>query len=166
MTSIKRPVSILFVCTGNICRSPLAEALLRDYAGRQGKGSLIKVGSAGTHAWDGNPATPEARMAGARWGLDLSGHRAREVRRSIMDDADIILAMTHRHHHYLVQAFPERKNAIYLCLNFPRGLDQGSAGVDVPDPIGESVEFYLDVLEMLNPALPVILSGALGEETP
>ena len=92
---IHRPVSILFVCTGNICRSPLAEALLRDYAVKQGMADRLKVSSAGTHAWDGNPATGEAmRSRRRKCGLDLSGHRAREVRRSIMDDTDIVLAMT------------------------------------------------------------------------
>ncbi|MCL4474054.1 MAG: low molecular weight phosphotyrosine protein phosphatase [Actinobacteria bacterium] len=161
-----KPVSILFVCTGNICRSPLAEYLLRDYAARQGKGGLISVSSAGTHAWEGNAATGEARAAGRKWGLDLAGHRAREARRSIVESSDIILAMTRAHHEWLVRAFPERKNAIYLALLFPRRLDEKSpAAADVPDPIGESVGFYLDVLEMLKPALPVILSAALGKET-
>lgn len=162
----RRPVSILFVCTGNICRSPLAEYLLRDYASRQGKAHLIEVSSAGTHAWDGNAATGEARAAGRKWRLDLSGHRAREVRRPVIDASDFILAMTRSHHDWLAREFPERKNRLYLALLFPRRLDDNSsAATDVPDPIGESVGFYLDVLDMLAPALPVILSAALGEET-
>ena len=162
---IYRPVSILFVCTGNICRSPLAEALLRDYAVKRGREDRLAVSSAGIHAGDGNPATAEAREAARRWGLDLARHRAREVRRSIIDGADFILAMTKRHHDWLVQAFPESKNKIYLALLFPRGLDgRPPAGTDVPDPIGESVGFYLDVLELLQPVLPKILSGALREE--
>lgn len=164
--SRNKPVSVLFVCTGNICRSPLAEYLLRDYAARQGKGGLISVSSAGTHAWEGNAATGEARAAGRKWGLNLAGHRAREVRRSIVDGADIILAMTRAHHEWLVRAFPKKENAVYLALLFPRRLDENSpVAFDVPDPIGESVGFYLDVLEMLKPALPVILSAALGKET-
>jgi protein-tyrosine-phosphatase len=162
----QRPVAILFVCTGNICRSPLAEALLRDYAQKQGYGHRLAVSSAGTHAWDGNPATAEACAAGSKWGLDLTHHRAREVRRSLIDGSDIVLAMTRRHHDNLVRTFPQSKNKIYLALLFPHGFDgKPTANTDIPDPIGESVEFYLDVLEMLKPALPVILSGALGEET-
>ncbi|MDO8736420.1 MAG: hypothetical protein Q7K29_04985 [Thermoleophilia bacterium] len=159
-------VSLLFVCTGNICRSPLAEAFLKDYASKQGLAGRIEVSSAGTHGWDGNPATVEARTAGARHGLDLSGHRAREVRRPIMDENDFVLAMTIRQHEWLLRTFPESENKIYLALLFPRRLAGESPEVaDVPDPMGESVAFYLDVLEMLRPALPAILGGALREET-
>jgi protein-tyrosine-phosphatase len=159
-------VSLLFVCTGNICRSPLAEAFLKDYASKQGQPGRISVSSAGTHAWDGNPATAEASLAGARYGLDLSQHRAREVRRSIIEENDFILAMTIRQHEWLLRAFPESKNKLYLALLFPRRLAGESPEVaDVPDPMGESVVFYLNVLEMLQPALPAILGGALREET-
>jgi protein-tyrosine-phosphatase len=75
--------------------------------------------------------------------------------------------MTRRHHDYLVRAFPEKENAIYLTMLYPRGLDvAAAAGAEVPDPIGESVAFYLDVLKMLEPALPRIMGAALGEENP
>ncbi|MHB9111207.1 MAG: arsenate reductase/protein-tyrosine-phosphatase family protein [Thermoleophilia bacterium] len=159
-------VSLLFVCTGNICRSPLAEAFLKDYALKKGRAGRLFVSSAGTHGWDGNPATAEASMAGARYGLDLSRHRAREVRLSIIEENDLVLAMTIRQHEWLLRTFPEAKNKLYLALLFPRCLAGESPEVaDVPDPMGESVEFYLNVLEMLQPALPAILGGALREET-
>jgi len=161
-----KPVSLLFVCTGNICRSPLAEALLKDYASKQGGARRLNVSSAGTHAWDGNPATAEASLAGVRHGLDLSRHRAREVRRSIIEENDFILAMTISQHEWLRRAFPESENKIYLALLFPRRLaGESPEEADVPDPMGESVAYYLDVLEMLRPALPGILGGALREET-
>ena len=157
--------SILFVCTGNICRSPLAEAQLRDYAEKQGVAGRLDISSAGTHAWDGNPATHEAREAAHLNNLDLSSHRAREVRRSIMNDSGYVIAMTQRHHQWLLKEFPEHENKIYLALLFPRGLKGESPEVtDVPDPIGESVEFYLKVLEMLRPSLPEILGAALKED--
>lgn len=159
------PVSVLYVCTGNICRSPLGEAQLREYAASRGLGERLTVSSAGTHAWEGNPATSEAITAGARHGLDLSGHRAREVRRSIIDYADLILAMTEQHYNFLLHSFPECKNTLYLALSFSRGLEgQTQATTEVPDPIGESVGFYLDVLEMLKPTLSGIVSTALREE--
>ena len=162
---MKNKISILFVCTGNICRSPLAEAQLKDFARKQGAAALLNISSAGTHAWDGNPATREAREAAHLNNLDLSSHRAREVRRSIMNDSDYVLTMTQRHYQWLLGEFPEHKNKIYLALLFPRGLEGESPEVtDVPDPIGESVEFYLNVLEMLRPALPEILGAALKED--
>ena len=160
-----KPVSIVFVCTGNICRSPLAEAQLRDYAEKQGVAGRLAISSAGTHAWDGNRATHEAREAARLWNLDLTGHRAREIRRSIMIDADYVLAMTQQHYHWLRREFPEQKNAVYLTRLFPRQLEAETPGeTDVPDPIGESVEFYIAVLEMLRPALPDILGAALKED--
>jgi|SRR5665811_800830 len=159
------PVSLLFVCTGNICRSPLAEALLEDFASKQGCAHRLRVSSAGTHAWDGNPAMAEAGLAGARYGLDLARHRAREVRRSIIEENDFILAMTISQHEWLRRAFPESENKIYLALLFPRRLaGESPEEADVPDPMGESVAYYLDVLEMLQPAMPAILGGALREE--
>jgi len=160
-----QPVSILFGFTVKIGRSPLAEALLREYAGSRGLGDRLRVSSAGTHAWEGNAATGEAIRAGREWGLDLSRHRAREVRRSIMDASDIVLAMTRRHLEFLAREFPQRENTIYLALLYPRRMDENpAAAIDVPDPIGESVGFYIDVLRMLEPVLPAIVRGALGEE--
>jgi protein-tyrosine-phosphatase len=83
--------SILFVCAGNICRSPLAEALFRRAAASRRDLSTIEVGSAGTIAMEGNRATPEAvRVAREEFGLDLSGHRARNIDGL---DADLILTM-------------------------------------------------------------------------
>ena len=160
--SSPKSVSILYVCTGNICRSPLAEALLKDYARRQGASARLRVSSAGTHGLTGYPATPEAQEAGRRWGLDLSAHRAREITASIASSADIILAATRRHHDWLRRRFPEKKNTVYLALLFPRPLGaEPPSQTDIPDPVGESVEHYLEVLGMLKPTLSAVLEAAL-----
>lgn len=157
--------SVLFVCTGNICRSPLAEVLLRNYAKKKGAAHRLKVSSAGTYALNGNAATWEAQQAAASWGLDLSGHRAREVSRSIMADSDFVLGMTKEHCRWLVREFPEHENKIYLALLFPRKVNwERLDGIDVPDPIGQSVRYYAEVLEMLSPALPRIFDNTFKEE--
>jgi protein-tyrosine-phosphatase len=157
--------SVLFVCTGNICRSPLAEALLRDYLEKQGAGGRFRVGSAGTFALNGNPATREGQRAARRWGLDLSGHRARQVTGSLLAETDFILGMTRNHCYELAAEFPEFENRIYLALLFPRRLERGSDdGVDVPDPIGLSERQYTQVLEMMAPALPRLYKGLLEKE--
>ncbi len=83
--------SVLFVCAGNICRSPMAEALFKHLAQSRPALAPLLVGSAGTIAMDGNRATPETRqVARDEFGLDLSGHRARNVEGL---DADLILTM-------------------------------------------------------------------------
>ena len=84
------------VCTGNICRSPLAAALLeRALAGRGSEG--LAVSSAGTGAWDGAPVSEGAYLVGLERGLDLSGHRARLLTRELVESADLVLTMA-RHH--------------------------------------------------------------------
>lgn len=83
--------SILFVCAGNICRSPIAEALFRQIASSRPRLSALEIGSAGTIALDGNRATPDAvRIAREDFGLDLTAHQARNIDGL---DADLILTM-------------------------------------------------------------------------
>src|SRR5881409_4072118 len=86
---------VLFVCTGNICRSPLASSLLERAL--QERGLDVAVSSAGTGAWDGAPASEGAYLVGLERGLDLSGHRARLLTRELVEKADLILTMA-RHH--------------------------------------------------------------------
>ena len=87
---------VLFVCTGNICRSPLAEALLRRDLSRRGVED-VEVTSAGTGAWDGSPASEGAYLVALEHGLDLSGHQARPLTKKIVRQSDLILTMS-RHH--------------------------------------------------------------------
>ncbi|TMG80394.1 MAG: low molecular weight phosphotyrosine protein phosphatase, partial [Betaproteobacteria bacterium] len=86
---------VLFVCTGNICRSPLAASLLERALTE--RGIEVTVSSAGTGAWDGAPASEGAYLVGLERGLDLSGHRARLLTRELVERADLILTMA-RHH--------------------------------------------------------------------
>ena len=87
---------VLFVCTGNICRSPLAEVLLRRIVSEEGLDG-VGVASAGTGAWDGAPASEGAYLVGLEHGLDLSAHRATLLTREVVKRSDLILTMA-RHH--------------------------------------------------------------------
>src|SRR5438477_3601067 len=87
-------VVILFVCTGNTCRSPMAAALLRHHLGVD---ATIEVASVGTIGWNGYPATPHAVAVLAERGIDLSAHISRKINRDDVERADVIIAMTRKH---------------------------------------------------------------------
>ena len=87
---------LLFVCTGNTCRSPLAEAIARTVAAERGLDD-VDASSAGTSAWDGAPASDGALLVGLERELDLNAHRSRQLDRELVEQADLVLAMGPHH---------------------------------------------------------------------
>ena len=127
---------VLLVCTGNICRSPLAEAiLLRELRTRDI--THLEAVSAGTGAWDGAPASEGAYLIGLEHALDLSGHRARLLTRDLVQAADLILTMA-RHHRARVHELGGEGRTHVL------GEYAGRTGpeVEVSDPFGGDLELY------------------------
>ena len=127
---------VLLVCTGNICRSPLAEAILVRELKSRGITDVEPV-SAGTGAWDGAPASEGAYLIGLEHGLDLSGHRARLLTRDLVQQAVIILTMA-RHHRARVEELGGEGRTHVL------GEYAGRTGseVEVSDPFGGDLELY------------------------
>ncbi|MGH9246015.1 MAG: low molecular weight phosphatase family protein [Acidimicrobiales bacterium] len=105
MPSGDAAIKILVVCTGNICRSPMAEGLLRARLAE--RGVVATVSSAGL-TWEGRSATPEAIRAASAYGVDLREHRSRILDPAHLADADLILAMERRHVREVVAAAPDR----------------------------------------------------------
>jgi protein-tyrosine phosphatase len=98
-------LSVLFVCTGNICRSPIAEALFRSRS--RELGVPVSVGSAGSWAQRGNPATSNAIIAAREMGLEIEGHRARPLRAHLVRESDLVLGLAREHRDEVLELVPE-----------------------------------------------------------
>jgi len=145
----RRPLA-LFVCTGNICRSPMAEYLLRAQLGPD---SVWQVESAGLMAGPGNPASPAAVQALAESGIDLRSHRSRQLDARLMARATVILVMTAAQKDAIVSRFPETAGKVHLLKSF----DLSEPDLDIADPIGSPVAGYRQAREAINRALPDLI---------
>lgn len=143
--------SVLFVCTGNTCRSPLAEALFRDLV--KGRADYT-VRSAGVGAFSGQPASRHSVTLARERGLDLSGHSSRAVTHDLVDEATHIFALSRSHLAALYADFPEAGDKFYLLSEF--AADDALRGSDVSDPFGGGIEEYRQTLAMLEKLLPSI----------
>lgn len=145
-------MNVLFVCSGNICRSPMVEALFRDRIERS-ELSGIQASSAGTLGIEAAPASPEAVAALGEIGLDLSGHRSRGLREEDLGAADLVLVMEQTHLDLLARRFPDRVASCYLLRAFEHEPHPEQAVPDLPDPIGRAIGVYRDVLRVVEPCV-------------
>lgn len=136
MTEEGKTKRILLVCTGNICRSPLAAALLERALTERGSEG-IAVASAGTGAWDGAPASEGAYLVGLERGLDLSGHRARLLTRKLVEAADLVLTMARLHRARVDELGGEGR---VFVLGEYAGREGDEA--EVSDPFGGDLDVY------------------------
>ncbi|RMG99268.1 MAG: low molecular weight phosphotyrosine protein phosphatase [Deltaproteobacteria bacterium] len=151
-----RPVRVLFVCHANLCRSPLAEGLLRHMADQRGLGHRIEVDSAGTYAMDGSPPHPESVRIAREHGFDLTG-RSRSLEPDDLQRFDEILAMDRRNladieRYVRISAFGRvegRRARIRLARSLVSPGARG-AELDVPDPFAGGPDGYARVYDILE----------------
>ena len=135
-------MNILFVCTGNTCRSPMAAALFNKIATE--KNLDVRIESAGIFAQDGENASNEAIVAMQKYDIDLLGHHAQSVNTELLEKSDLILTMTAAHKMVLFEASPEK---VFTLCEFA-GVDY-----DIEDPYGGDVEEYEECAEALYEVL-------------
>ncbi len=128
--------SVLFVCTANICRSPMAEALFRNIVCETFPKEKWRIESAGTWANNGQPASENAQLVMQQRGLEISHHRSRRITEDMLADFDLILTMSKGHKETLILEFPAVAKRVYL-LSEMVGKDY-----DIDDPIGRSENEY------------------------
>jgi protein-tyrosine phosphatase len=142
---LRTTFNILFVCTGNTCRSPMAEALARDEIRRRGW-KHVEVASAGVAADPGLPASYHANTVLREYGLDLAEHCSQRLRPHLVGWADLILAMSPSHLEAIAEAGGAEKMS--LLGDFAAGDLEGS--MVVPDPFGGDAEAYQDTMYRLR----------------
>lgn len=156
--------SILVVCTGNICRSPMAEGVLRDRLKDVGMAD-IRVFSAGTEGWVQAPATPAAVRVCSEIGVDISSHRSAPIDRRHVASADLILT-AQLHHQYTIQNrfHPPEGIMALLGLFYP-----GHPGIEIEDPFNQTDAFYRKVLAQICLSIDGLvkqLTKQMGKKTP
>ena len=145
--------SVLFVCTGNICRSPIAEGLFRRLLGNRKE---IEVASAGVHAVHGQPPSLYAVQVCEEEGVDISGLRSQPLTAALIDRATHIFAMTGAHLETIQMLFPQGAEKSFLLREFEE--PGTTVWRDVPDPIGLGREVYEDCARTIKNALPSVLA--------
>lgn len=148
MSEIK---SVLFVCTGNSCRSVMAEGLLKRRLKELGK-SGIEVASAGARALSGMPPTDETVKVMKEAGIDVAGFKSRSLTDEMIRSCDLILVMEPLHKFDIIKRVPEAASKIYLLQEFKNPGKEYKHYNDfgIPDPIGKTVEYYKKCLGVID----------------
>lgn len=164
-----KPFSVLFVCLGNICRSPAAEGVFRDLVKKRGLDSKLNIDSAGTINYhEGNQADPRMRAASKRRGIEITS-LSRPIRPSDFRDFDIILAMDRQNREDILEAFNRWKfretlpadahKKVKLMCSYCKEHDE----TEVPDPYYGGPQGFEKVLDLLEDACQSLLDSILAE---
>ena len=138
--------TILFVCTGNTCRSPMAASI---FCHKMGPDSGWTATSAGIFAGPGSPASVHSVHAVQEWGIDLGAHQSKSLTASLIKSADLIVPMTASHRDLILQHFPGVGNKVFLIKSF----ENSRVPSDISDPLGGSFHIYKKTRDEIDQAI-------------
>jgi protein-tyrosine phosphatase len=147
------PKNILFVCSGNACRSPMADGLLKKLLADKGI-TDITVRSCGTAASEKYRVPPFVMALMTERGVDLGGHRSTQVTREMVDAAGLILVMDEQHLRYFSLYFPDAVSKVHLLKEY---VGLGRKGREIFDPIGQPDEVYAAAAELIEKCIRKLL---------
>lgn len=147
-------LKLLFICTGNTCRSPLAAALFNAAAAKAELPFKVTASSAGLFALPGEKVSGPVQQLLGLEGIDINSHRSAIVDPDNTEDADLILVMTAEHRRQLLLRYPHLSNKTFLLKEY---TDELSDNVDIEDPVGCGIEKYKVVLEEIRQAVKKLL---------
>lgn len=138
---------VLFVCTANICRTPMAESYFNRLVAQERLEDCMDAESAGTWAMEGMPAAELSRQVCAENGLDISNHRSRPVELHLMKSADLVLCMAQEHKNDLLRVFPHFREKIFTLREFQ--TNSFMEFTSIMDPYGKSLEDYRETFAII-----------------
>ena len=151
-------MKIMFICTGNICRSAMAEWLLKEKA-KEAEREDIEVYSCGVYAEDGDVSTYEAKkVMQDEYGIDMSKHRATNIRNSKIKEMDVILCATTNHKIAVLDMYPELEGKVYTMKEYVGYHRQYHDDINIKDPWGNDIETYRSCVAEIEECINCILS--------
>lgn len=147
---------ILFVCSGNICRSPLAEGLLKYYITSSGNlnENDFKIFSAGTLELGPMPVSEKSAIVASEYGVEINTHISKHIDRESADEAERIIVMAKKHKDYIENAFPLSAGKVEFLSNF----GNPGSNEDISDPIGEDLDYYRKIGKIIDGHIRYLVS--------